>query len=1285
MVRAGADGAGSINSDIWNFTTVLPAPTEPSPAKYAEGISKTVTLSWKAVQDAGQYRVFVAESASTLSNLSYTATECPACKNIGNPLTQYNSFQIPSGVLDGGKKYYWVVRAGTNDAGSINSEVWNFTTALDSLATPDPYYPIQAMTIYTPTPTFLWESVFGAEKYRLFVAEDSADVENLADDATYCQNCIEPNGGVSEVNAYTIPSGKLQPGKTYHWVVHAGAAGAGSPNSGVESFYIGLATPILTNPASNETIQTKTQTFSWGAIPGAEAYRLFIAESEAILTALANDATTCSGCVELNGGWTATNSYTIGSGKLKGKKTYYWSVHAGAAQASSQHSEVRPFTTGTITSIGPTSGTFNIGENITITWSYPFGGISTPMLISLKRGSCNNDGTDICQENSANWKVLTTTAPNTGSALLPIPTTLAIADDWHINVKDATDPAVWEQGAGQITLQQKTNSSDVAQCIGNNYEQQMPLAGVIKPKITAMNGPTSITEGEIKTFSANATVDGAKGGSAFYFWCADRGGFQKDPTSSNFSSVLYVAPSISQSSETEKITVIVGDGIGYVAKKTMVVTINGINNADVDNPAPTIQLAFIGNLTTGKTVNLGFTLTDTNASGGASTNALSTGIYYLLNGSEYTIVKGLKGNVSSYPWIPPKVGSGYQIKVVTTDGNSTVSKTGNPFDVSQLYVIKGYVTNTNGAPLSNATITISGAGTTLTDYAGYYEYSGLSFTTYMVTAAKSGYDFTPESPLITLTASLPVKQVNFTEWIDPDTDGDGIVDAIDLCPFTYDPNQADFDNDGVGDACDDFDGDGIVDADDVDNDNDGVLDLDDKFPFEPTESTDNDGDGTGDNGDEDDDNDGVADTEDAFPFDASESADTDGDGIGDNGDAFPNDANESTDTDGDGMGDNGDNCAAAANPDQADADSDDIGDACDGDDDNDGVIDMEDTFPLDTTESIDFDGDSIGDNADPDDDNDGVSDGEDLYPFDPTMWGNQPPTQDVPVLNQTPNLDLVVELQNLSDPENDFIIPVIDWVVNGESLMVLNMPFEKGESEYYTKDYSTYKNDGMFFGAEWQKNGGVDGFGAVSFDGMGDYIGIPHHPTLDVTDSGGKSFVAWIKPEKVSGYQAIFSKTDGNLQDDSGYVIGLTNDRLSLRYNDGEGGSHAIVGKLHYNENEWQHIAVVVDRDNGVVRLYRNGEEESAVAIESTGSWEKGVDMHIGNTISHYWLFDGLIDGAQIYNRAMTMEQIGLFYTGQTVLVDLDFPSGDAWQACVTPNNSWQDGEMKCSTEILFQ
>ena len=92
--------------------------------------------------------------------------------------------------------------------------------------------------------------------------------------------------------------------------------------------------------------------------------------------------------------------------------------------------------------------------------------------------------------------------------------------------------------------------------------------------------------------------------------------------------------------------------------------------------------------------------------------------------------------------------------------------------------------------------------------------------------------------------------------------------------------------------------------------------------------------------------------------------------------------NIATDTDGDGLEDDSDNCASVANADQLDTDSDGLGNACDDDDDGDGVADTADAFPLDVAETLDTDSDGTGNNEDTDDDGDGVADTTDAFPLD---------------------------------------------------------------------------------------------------------------------------------------------------------------------------------------------------------------------------------------------------------------------------------------------------------------
>ena len=194
-----------------------------------------------------------------------------------------------------------------------------------------------------------------------------------------------------------------------------------------------------------------------------------------------------------------------------------------------------------------------------------------------------------------------------------------------------------------------------------------------------------------------------------------------------------------------------------------------------------------------------------------------------------------------------------------------------------------------------------------------------------------------------------------------DYDGDGHSDAVDNCMHTPNPDQADKNGNGVGDACEivNFDSDGDGWPDNVDN----CIATYNIFQF------DYDSDGLGDYCDTEE---GISDCsfscvnngyeyyngssfcgcvcpcewggddcsvpcfllpgEDISCLSCSEPpVDRDQDGISDISDNAPLVANASqTDTDSDGIGDASDNCYLVSNATQADSDSDGIGDQCEG-------------------------------------------------------------------------------------------------------------------------------------------------------------------------------------------------------------------------------------------------------------------------------------------------------------------------------------------------------------------
>lgn len=150
-------------------------------------------------------------------------------------------------------------------------------------------------------------------------------------------------------------------------------------------------------------------------------------------------------------------------------------------------------------------------------------------------------------------------------------------------------------------------------------------------------------------------------------------------------------------------------------------------------------------------------------------------------------------------------------------------------------------------------------------------------------------------------------------WIDPDTDKDGILDEVDSCPLV----PEDFDGFEDTDGCPE-----------LDNDKDGVPDLSDKCPLEPEDLDgyqDDDGCPEDDN-----DSDGIKDTYDKCPnepedFDGYEDVDgcpefdNDKDGLLDNVDKCPNEPEDfdgwldadgcpEFDNDGDGLTDDIDKC-----------------------------------------------------------------------------------------------------------------------------------------------------------------------------------------------------------------------------------------------------------------------------------------------------------------------------------------------------------------------------------------
>lgn len=113
---------------------------------------------------------------------------------------------------------------------------------------------------------------------------------------------------------------------------------------------------------------------------------------------------------------------------------------------------------------------------------------------------------------------------------------------------------------------------------------------------------------------------------------------------------------------------------------------------------------------------------------------------------------------------------------------------------------------------------------------------------YIQPVRKEAGDLSSNKGVVTFNGSHPIINPSFTP---ADSDGDSAPDLIDNCVSVANLDQKDSDNNGRGDACEDYDRDGVINAKDncpdvpnvaqTDTDNDGIGDACDNFDNRITE------------------------------------------------------------------------------------------------------------------------------------------------------------------------------------------------------------------------------------------------------------------------------------------------------------------------------------------------------------------------------------------------------------------------------------------------------------------
>jgi hypothetical protein len=168
------------------------------------------------------------------------------------------------------------------------------------------------------------------------------------------------------------------------------------------------------------------------------------------------------------------------------------------------------------------------------------------------------------------------------------------------------------------------------------------------------------------------------------------------------------------------------------------------------------------------------------------------------------------------------------------------------------------------------------------------------------------------------------------------------------------------------------------------------------------------------------------------------------------------------------------------------------------------------------------------------------------------------------------------------------------------------------------------------------KNGG-----AIALDGKDRYVSIPNSEILDKLQEGTFTLAAWFKP----------NSKPGSPMDAAYAILAKSPSHEGISYNADQkfvmdhvlanGQVVSAVSTTAFPPGNYYHVAGVVSRSEGSVRIYVNGRQEGAGSFTGGGpakdfkneTWKIGIAAPAGG--DKRWSADGIVDDVRVYNRAL--------------------------------------------------
>lgn len=303
-------------------------------------------------------------------------------------------------------------------------------------------------------------------------------------------------------------------------------------------------------------------------------------------------------------------------------------------------------------------------------------------------------------------------------------------------------------------------------------------------------------------------------------------------------------------------------------------------------------------------------------------------------------------------------------------------------------------------------------------------------------------------------------------------------------------------------------------------------------------------------------------------------------------------------------------------------------------------------------------------------------------------WPNTAPTHDLPVVNSTLGTNLTSENltcypQNLADAEGNTVYPIFNWLKNGQSITVLNLPFDV-ENSTGAKDYSSHGNNITLEGSVTWNESGKSG-GAYDLDGLTGYINVSHSSSINL--STNLTLSIWVNFGGAPDFQVLLSK--GGFYIGYGIEQGFGPNAGKLFFIH-EGGTGRTEATFTPELETWYHYVATFDSSaaSNNANIYVNG-ILLASGDDTTPITTNTDDLLIGHDIQYgAYRLNGSFDNVVIYDYALTSEQIyQIFLEGNnslntSTIVSQETSVGENWTCEVTPNDLIVDGTLNVSSNL---